>query len=322
MSCVYGPVPSRRLGSSLGLDVIPPYTCTFDCIYCQLERTAQKVSGVNELDRYDFPATDEVVSEVREALGKYDDIDYIAFSGSGEPTLNPNLGTIVSQLRKITDLPIALITNSSLLTEGKVLESAQQFDLALPSLDVGNQKSFRIINRPAKGFDLEKIVSGIRRLGKSSVTLWLETMLLNSKRFGTNASPEALGQLAKKVELIDPQNVHLNTPVRPPVEEVKPLSAVEMRRAKRDLQGDLPSDIDIEIIAKRSQSSSQLLDDQAAVDEIRKLLKIRPCTSTDIADSTGLNVNEVSKQLERLLEKGELKRQRREDQVYYRLKED
>jgi wyosine [tRNA(Phe)-imidazoG37] synthetase (radical SAM superfamily) len=139
---------------SLGVDPIPKLTCTFDCIYCQLGKKRYIVSGPEEVKER-FPTPEKIATAVEEALAKRTHIDYITFSGSGEPTLNPRIGEAADAIRRFTDIPIVLITNSSLLTRPEVLESAALFDLVLPSLDAGDQETFLSVNRPARGFEIE-----------------------------------------------------------------------------------------------------------------------------------------------------------------------
>ena len=155
MKFVYGPVPSRRLGISLGIDIIPPSTCTFDCIYCQIGKTMQKI---NHWAGREFPSAEEVIDELKSHIKGYDKIDFITISGSGEPTLNPNLGEIVERIRAFTDLPMALITNSSLLTYETVLNNAKKFDVVMPSLDAGDNKIFKIASSVLVVVDILLIV--------------------------------------------------------------------------------------------------------------------------------------------------------------------
>lgn len=153
MGHIYGPVPSRRLGISLGIDPIPKMTCTFDCIYCQLGRNKRKVAHWSEVNE-EFPTPRELLQEFKKAFEKYRAIDYITGSGSGEPTLNHRLGELAELLRRETDIPLALITNSSLLIYNEVLEAAKQFDIVLPTLDAGDNVTFHWVNRPAPEFDI------------------------------------------------------------------------------------------------------------------------------------------------------------------------
>lgn len=323
MSYIYGPVPSRRLGISLGIDPVPPLTCTFDCIYCQLGKTKRKISHWREIDPESFPIVEKIVAELKEELERYEVIDYITASGSGEPTLNLNLGELASEIRRITNIPLALITNSSLLTYSEVLQSAKCFDLVLPSLDAGDNGTFHWVNRPAPGLDIDEIAEAIKQLviaesGSPHLNkVWLEVMLVKSERVKTNYNPDSIGRIIEKIELIKPDEVHLNTAIRPPAEEwVEPLAQAELEELKLQMKRELPGQV-IKVVSRRTSRRSKLLREDEILEEIIKLLKIRPCTTVDIADITGLNLSEVGKYLEHLLDGRQVLRKDKGRKAYY-----
>ena len=318
-ACIYGPVPSRRLGISLGIDPIPKLTCTFDCIYCQLGHGKRKVAHWSELDE-GFPTPRELLREVEEALERYKAIDYIAASGSGEPTLNPRLGELAELLRQKTDIPLALITNSSLLIYDEVLEAAKRFDVVLPTLDAGDNTTFHWVNRPAPGFDIHEIAEAIRRLvAESPGRIWLEVMIVKSEKALTNYNPDSIARIIEKIRLISPHEVHLNTAVRPPAEEwVEPLTHLELGKLKLQMERELPGQV-IKVVPRRTarRSRSRLLREDEILEEVIKLLTIRPCTTADVAHITGLNPSEVGKYLEHLLEGEQILRRGQGDEEYY-----
>lgn len=318
MSTVYGPVPSRRLGMSLGVDPIPRLTCTFDCIYCQLGKKRYIVSGPEEV-KEPFPTPKEISSAVEEALKKRAHVDYITFSGSGEPTLNPRLAEAVAEIRKITDIPLALITNSSLLTRQEVLDAAAEFDVALPSLDAGDQDTFMRINRPAPGFYIDDIAVGIENLARRS-PVWLEVMLVQSTAHGSNITDDSIAHLIDKIRLIRPHEVNLNTCVRPPEEDVDPIPEEKLGEIRKQMEEELP-EIPIIIVPKRTTSRSKLLREDEMSTEILRILSVRPCTPTDLSDSLGINPAEVGKYLARLAERDKIARRVREGKVYYATQE-
>jgi wyosine [tRNA(Phe)-imidazoG37] synthetase (radical SAM superfamily) len=311
---VYGPVPSRRLGMSLGVDPIPRLTCTFDCVYCQLGRKRHKVSGPEEV-KDPFPAPDEIAEAVKEALKKRRDVDVVSFSGSGEPTLNPKLGKAVEEIRKITHLPIVLITNSSLLSRLEVLDAAAQFDLVLPSLDAGDQTTFLRINRPAPGFRIDVIAESIERLARR-VPIWLEVMLVASETHGTNVDDDAISHVIEKVRRIRPTKVTLNTCVRPPAEPVQALSEGEMRGIKDRMAGALRR-IPVELIQGRVSAGSKGAGESGIAEEFLSILSVRPCTVEDLAQALGLNPSEIGKHIRQLMGEGKVKRCERAHQIYY-----
>ena len=212
MKYVFGPVPSRRLGQSLGIDTIPLKTCNWNCVYCQLGRTRPVTNRRKEY----FPA-EEILMEVEQSLDSHDpgEIDWVTFVGSGEPTLHANIGWLIREVKKITELPVAVITNGSLLYLPEVRLELIAANAVLPSLDAGTAKLYRHINRPHPGITYERFLEGLvdfqrRYWGK----LWIEVMLVRD----LNDTEEALRALAEVLEYIEPDEVHINFPTRPPVE--------------------------------------------------------------------------------------------------------
>jgi len=317
MNIVYGPVPSRRLGMSLGIDPIPRLTCTFDCVYCQLGKKRHKVRGKEEV-KEPFPTPAEITAGVEAALAEHSHVDYIAFSGSGEPTLNPRLATAVKAIRSITDIPLALITNSSLLTRPEVLDAAALFDLVLPSLDAGDHETFLRVNRPAPGFEIDAIASAIGRLARR-VPIWLEVMLVKSEKLWTNIDPDSIGHLIEKIGFIRPHEVNLNTCVRPPREAVDPVPEEKLEAIRERMKGEL-SGIPILVVPQRTASRSRLLREDELKEDILKTLNVRPCTPVDLSDSLGINPAEVGKYLARLAEEGKIDRRVQAEKLYYTFK--
>ena len=242
---VYGPVHSRRLGSSLGIDPVPCYCCTFDCLYCERGRTKRKVSGPEEIPAGAFPAVDEITSAVREKLNNEEEPDYLTLSGSGEPTLHPDLPLIVEELRSLTEIPLALITNSSLLKEREVFRAAREFDLLVPSLDGGDRQTFAGIDRPSPAFHIEEIVENLSRLQRlKKGRLWLEVTLIKGEGI-TNADPRSLQNIAAAIERIGPDLVQLNTAVRQPAEDVEKLNRRELQSAARELRQNSEAEVEL-----------------------------------------------------------------------------
>lgn len=318
MGIVYGPVPSRRLGMSLGIDPIPRLICTFDCVYCQLGKKRYKVHGPEEV-KEPFPTPHEIADGVKEALQKYAHIDYVTFSGSGEPTLNPRLGETVEKIRKFTQTPIALITNSSLLTRPDVFDAAASCDLVLPTLDAGDQNTFIGINRPAYGFEIDTIAELIRKVA-CKVPIWLEVMLLQSEKYGSNATEDAIAGIIEKIRMIHPHEVNLNTCVRPPEEPVDPVPEEKLDEICSRMEAVLPG-IPIVVVPRRTKSQSKLLREGEISAEILRILAVRPCTITDLTDSLGINPAEVGKYLARLAESERIGRRVHKGTLYYAVKE-
>lgn len=212
MKYIYGPVKSRRLGYSLGISLVPYKFCNLDCVYCQAGPTTEKTT-----ERSGYIKIEEIVVEVRNFLTKKGrgKVDYITFSGSGEPLLNIEIGRLIKEIRKLTDKKIALITNSTLLIDAGLREEILGLDLIVPSLDAASQEVFEKIDRPHPGIKIEQVIEGLvclRREFKGEI--WLEIMLIK----GLNDLGQELSLLKEAVEKIKPDKIQLNSPVRAPKE--------------------------------------------------------------------------------------------------------
>ncbi len=297
MNYIFGPVPSRRLGFSLGVDLIPFKTCSLDCIYCQLGKTTCKT-----IERKEYVASHKILGELEKVLASSRRIDYITLSGSGEPTLNLRIGEIIRKMKEMTDIPVAVLTNGTLLTDGILREELKSSDLVIPSLDAGTQKTFNKINRPHPSLKVDRIIEGMvdfRKMYEGKI--WLEMMLVE----GVNDNEEELGSLRSAIRKINPDRIQLNTSVRPPQEEwVKAVSSSRLSEIK-GFFGDK-----CEVIAefKRKEQKAYI---QNVEDEILTLISRRPVTSEDISSSLGLHVNEVIKHV------GILERQRKINSKMY-----
>lgn len=226
MTYVFGPVPSRRLGQSLGIDTIPLKTCNWNCVYCQLGRT---VPLINERKNYILPEV--ILAEVQAALAAHrpGEIDWITFVGSGEPTLHAGVGLLIRQVKALTDLPVAVITNGALLYVPEVRAELSAADAVLPTLDAGTPELYRTINRPHPDITFERLVKGLIAFRKQYTgKLWIEVMLVR----GLNDSEPALRHIATVLQKIGPDEVHINLPTRPPAETwVLPANEAGLLRA-------------------------------------------------------------------------------------------
>ncbi len=207
---VFGPVPSRRLGRSLGISPIPRKTCNFTCIYCQLGRTPNFTNK-----RVDFFPSEAIIKEVQKALLITDKIDYITIVGDGEPTLYAGLGTLINSLKKHTSFPIAVITNGALLYREDVRHDLLNADVILPTLDAPTEKLFRLINRPHKEINLKSVIQGMKQFREEyNGQFWVEVMLVKGK----NDKPEILRKIKEIIDSIGFDKVFINVPIRPPAE--------------------------------------------------------------------------------------------------------
>ncbi len=225
MKYVYGPVPSRRLGSSLGVNLIPFKTCSYSCVYCQLGKTTCKT-----VERKSYFPKEEVLEEVEKALS-LSNPDYVTFAGEGEPTLSLDLGWMIERVSK--NARVAVITNSSLLWREDVREELLNSNACLPSLDAATERTFRRVNRPHKSLTIEKIIEGLLEFGDDyDGTLMLEIMLVKDY----NDSREELEAIAGVVSELKPDAVHVLTPVRPPASNVEPANAESIMLAVEILE--------------------------------------------------------------------------------------
>ena len=227
---LYGPVPSRRLGRSLGVNPIPSKTCNYSCVYCQLGRAKH---SSNERQRF-FPP-DDIIGELEEALSIHGDrLDYVTFVGEGEPSLCSDLGSLIAAAKQLRPVPVAAVTNGSLLCRPDVRQELADCDVVMPSLDAADEHTFRRINRPNREVHLEEVVEGLREFRAAySGKLLIEVMLVK----GLNDQEAQLGRLRERLESLHPDEVSINVPVRPPAEAwVQVPDEESLRRAQELLQ--------------------------------------------------------------------------------------
>jgi len=284
---IYGPVPSRRLGYSLGVDILPYKTCTLDCVYCQLGPTPETTDRAGC-----FFEEQEILSQIQEAVSpSRGRIDYITFSGSGEPTLNAGLGSLIRKIKAMTDITVAVLTNGTLLTRKEVRQALMEADLVVPSLDAATQEMFERVNRPHPSLKVRDIIQSLIRFRQEyQGRLWLEVMLVA----GINDSPEHIRDLKEAAAAIHPDRVQLNTVARPPAEGFARALTQERMEEIREIFGP-----EAEIIADFS-GDPRLSSLEAVGAAIVDLVKRRPVTLTDIANSLGLHRNEAIKHLDLL----------------------
>jgi len=300
---VYGPVPSRRLGLSLGIDVVPFKVCSYDCLYCQLGRTKKKT-----IERQAFFNAKEILSEVRRYCEKGGRADYFTISGSGEPTLYSDIEEVVEGLKAMSDIPVAAITNGSLLWQGEVQSALLSCDLLVPSLDSASEETFLCINEPSPSLELPRIISGMADFcSKFKGRVWLEVMLLD----GVNTFPEELGSLKEAIERINPERVQLNTPVRPTRSGLaKPLN-IDTLKSIAAVFGDKA-----EVIAGfKSKACTQ--ESEADDKRVLWLLKRRPCRVWDLAAALSVSPLLLEKALERLERQGCVHHTRKDGELFF-----
>ena len=267
---LYGPVPSRRLGRSLGVDIVPLKVCTLDCIYCQLGRSSEKA-----IERSEYVSTDAILAELAEKIKNGLDADYITIAGSGEPTLNAQLGKLLNATKEITNIPLAVVTNGTLFFRDDVRADCAKADVVLPSLDAGDQQTFRRINRPHADISIEKLVSGLAAFRNQFAGLiWLEIFLVG----GLNTNAQQITAIQGLIRRIAPDKIHLNTAVRPTAEpHVATVTPDELEAIAAKL-GD-----SCEIIVDFSGGHAPATDTKTTPEDVFSMLKRRPCSAADIS---------------------------------------
>jgi wyosine [tRNA(Phe)-imidazoG37] synthetase (radical SAM superfamily) len=315
---LYGPVPSRRLGLSCGIDIAPLKVCTLDCIYCQLGKTVQTT-----IERKDYIPIEPVLAELKEALAEGLKADYITIAGSGEPTLNSRLGELIDGIKKLTNIPIAILTNGTLLSRADVRADCSKADVVMPSLDAGDEQTFQRINRPNRVISIEKLISGLCAFRKEFAgRIWLEVFFVE----GINTGIEQIARIKEAIELINPDKVHLNTAVRPTADpNIARLSAEKLQEIANRLGPKC------EVVADFSPARSSILNESKSEDmmvshsvinpkaeALLSMLKRRPCSLNDICSGLGINRNEAIKHIGVLQHKGIIQSEEKEGIVFFK----
>ncbi len=286
---IFGPVPSRRLGISLGIDLVPHKTCTLNCVYCECGRTTNLT-----LERKEYNPADKAVEELDDYLYGNPAPDYITFSGAGEPTLNSKIGDIIEYIKKkYPEINLAVLTNGTLFFDKDVRSSLKKADLVMPSLDAATQNVFLKINRPKSDLNVHAHIDGLKKFRKEfKGEIWLEILILP----GYNDQENELAELKKAIHEINPDMLQLNTLDRPgAVAGLQPASEEKLRQIADYF--DFPK---TEIIAKspkRKKAASYRKDTESA---ILQTIARRPCTAEDLSEILGIHLNEVNKYLSQL----------------------
>ena len=308
MNYIYGPVPSRRLGQSLGVDPIPFKSCNYNCVYCQLGRTIPLTNK-----RKVFLPPQNILAELQMALdaNKKSQIDYITFVGQGEPLLCASVGQLIRGAKALTDIPIAVITNGSLLYIPEVGEAIHAADVVIPTLDAGDEETFHRINRPWPKLHINEIIEGMetfREMFKGQ--LWVEVMLVK----GLNDTEEALSNIARALRRIQPDQVHLNIPIRPPAEAWVEIPDNESLIRATTILGTVAA------IVTSAEGYFGLTDNMSVVDAIVKIIRRHPMRETELLENLRRFIkqpDQVQKTLEALEASGQARRHIYQGQVFW-----
>ncbi|MFH2107103.1 MAG: radical SAM protein [Chrysiogenia bacterium] len=302
---IFGPVPSRRLGISLGVDIIPYKTCSLDCLYCECGRTTLLTS-----ERQSFFPPQLVLDELNLVLPAIPHLDYITFSGSGEPTLNSDLGWLITAIKKISAVPLAVLTNGTLLFREDVRRDLLAADVVLPSLDAATTGSFARINQPCPGLDVERIIAGLEIFrSEYPGKLWLEIFIVK----GVNDQDEEIAALGRALRRIAPDKVQLNTLDRPPAYSgIESVDFIILENI-RDQWSDLP----VEIIKRTHRREEIRTYSSNLENSLLNTIRRRPLTIDDMQALTAKGANELRRYLDILERERKIKPVIMGERIFY-----
>ncbi len=304
---LFGPVPSRRLGNSLGIDLMPYKTCSLDCVYCECGKTTDLT-----IDRREYAPTDQVLEELDLFLRKSPHLDYLTFSGSGEPLLHSGIGRIIDWLKEhYPAYPVAVLTNGTLLTQQEAREQVGRADLVIPSLDAAGEELFQRINRPQQSLHCREIIAGLEQFRREyRGEIRLEVFIIP----GLNDTETELALLRRAIRRIKPDRLQLNTLDRPGTENwVCPANVDELARCARVLGSGEP----IPGYQPRRKIPSLEMDRRSS---IIALLKRRPCTTEDLQHLLGLHQVELGKYLRQLVHENRVEAVREKRGIFYKIR--
>jgi len=301
----YGPVPSRRLGRSYGVDIVPFKVCTLDCVYCQLGKTTDRT-----IKRKDYGPIEPILAELRETLAEGLEADFITIAGSGEPTLNLRLGELIDGIKKITDIPVAILTNGTLLYKEDVRADCANADLLMPSLDAGDEQTFQRINQPHNDISIENVISGLCAFrDEFAGRIWLEVFFVE----GLNTDAEQIAKIRDAIELIRPDKIQLNTAVRPTAEaDIMKLDAEKLQAivARLGPKCEVVADFSLSHHGKPFGNKAE---------DVLSILKRRPCSLNDICSGLGIGRNEALKYVTGLEHKGIIHSEKKDGRIFFKV---
>ncbi|HPN84756.1 MAG TPA: radical SAM protein [Victivallales bacterium] len=298
---------SRRLGISLGVDLVPPKTCPFECVYCEAGKTTNKT-----VSRREFYPLSDILKELDSFLSSKPTLDYITFSGAGEPTLYSRLGELIKHIKeKFPDYKVCLITNAILIGQGNMPEELRGIDLIIPSLDASDEDTFKKINRPVPEITLESLLESIKTFRrKNPAKMWLEIFIIP----GLNDSESSIAKFAKMVADISPDKVQLNGIDRPGIEKwiEKPQTDTLAK-----FHGAISPFCEVQNIVRHAPHTSSSSKNRLEIlDSILATLSRRPCTEEELAKMFSLKEGELEKSISESLSSGILKKEKTENGIF------
>lgn len=308
---LFGPVPSRRLGMSLGVDLMPHKTCSLDCVYCECGKTTHLTVAPAEM----IPAA-AIQAELDAYLSPKPRLDHVTFSGSGEPTLHNKLFDIITYIKKHHPAyPVALLTNGTLFHLPEVRASVRDADIIIASLDAASETVFRKLNRPHPALRVDQMIDGLVALrNECNGRLWIEIFIVPGMNDASDFAPDEIEKIRAALRRIKPDHVHLNTIDRPGTESwVARPDAAQMKTIQSAFQL-------ADVISEPGAGCTTALHIKNAHQQIIATIRRRPCTATDISRITGIAVADVERRLAALTQDGVVSQDRMHRGVFYRLK--
>jgi wyosine [tRNA(Phe)-imidazoG37] synthetase (radical SAM superfamily) len=306
---IFGPVLSRRLGLSLGVDVIPKKTCNLNCVYCESGRTS-----LASAHRASFIPVKDIIAELKDFLKTNPKIDHITFSGAGEPTLYQDLPEIILFIKEnYPQYKLAMITNSILLAQPEIRQELLSFDVILPSLDAISTAVFNKINRPVNKIEYQKVINGLISFSKDfKGKIWLEVFIIE----GINDTESELALLKEYINKIAPDVVQLNTLDRPGTESwVKPASWQKLEEIKKYF-----TPLKVEIVARNKTSKHYEASVQNIDEQIINTIKRRPCTAQELTTIIGLESDSIEIHIQLLISSGTIEPYNQSGIVFYKIR--
>ncbi len=305
---LFGPVLSRRLGVSLGVDLVPKKVCSLDCVYCEAGKTTRLT-----LERKEYVRFEKIKEELKHYFNNNPAPDYITFSGAGEPTLNSAMGEVIDFIKKEkNDIPIAVLTNGNLFYQPEIRNMLHKANLVLPSLDAVSEEVFKKINRPAENLTAAMCIEGLEKFAKEfKGKIWLEIFILPDY----NNSPEELQALYEVAKRIDPEIVQLNTLDRPGTEtDIYPATVEQLQKIKNDWAWDK-----VQIVAAAAKHKKQQTYRKDIEAAILGTIARRPCTLNDLSKMLNIEQEKLIKEINKISEAGKISVERQERGLFYKL---
>ncbi|MBL7106218.1 MAG: radical SAM protein [Phycisphaerae bacterium] len=304
---LFGPVPSRRLGLSLGVDLVPFKYCPLDCVYCQLGKTTNLT-----IQRKEYVRAEDVLEELKQRIAQGLRADVITLSGSGEPTLNSSFGKVIEGIKKLTDIPVVVLTNATLFYDEQVRQDCAKADIVVPSLDAADNETFEKINRPEKSLTVEKLIDGLCKFrNEFTGKLWLEVFMVE----GINTGKEQTQKLKEAIEKIKPDKIQLNTAVRPTAESGIERIPIERLESIAQQIGN-----NCQVVAdypESEQTENMLIKSEQILD----MLKRRPCSLDDICAGLNIHRNHALKYIGRFENEGKIVAEIKNGKKFYKSSE-